>query len=831
MFPARVTRLRASAAAAAAILCSTVLISNLSAQTPARSGRAVLGTESEDYAAGTAVGPDGDIFVTGSLGYANPPLPLTAGAYQAANTEYGGAYLAKLGPNASLKILSVFAPNARGEAIALDAAGNIVIAGIASGVFPVTTGAFNSGVTTGPRAFVIKLSPDASQILFSAVLGRVIPQPDLSGGNVLNQMVGPSLRLALDSSGNALIAGTAGAGFLTTALAFDRGFAGASEAFVAKLSADGTSLLYSTFLGGSGADSAHGLAVDAADNAIVSGTSDSTDFPTTTLLNDGEDRSAYVARISPDGGVLDFSTRISGENGADGRDVALGPGGDIYLTGVTRSKDFPSTGRPFDTAWFVPRAEGFVMRLTADGTTILYSTSLLTGAPASSPSGLETGSHMPISLIVDVDGRAHVVGTSGAGANVYANVPMAFQAVVAADGESYTGGITGGNINGQSGFYDIATNASRDIARVLNTTVINDVFGVQPTYGKSPFYTWEGEWEGPGQMYPDGVVSWTIAARPPAGNTATGSAVTVSAANNAATVTFGTVTTAGSTTFTPVDAAALNLSLPGGFGLSGTAQAFEIQTTAVVSGIQVCLSGASLSDVDFATASILHGVGGAWQVEPTVRDTTARTLCATVTSLSPFAVGVRLDEIAPLVSIVSPTNRRYLVNETVTASYTCTDAQSGVVACTAPVPSGSTLDTSRAGSYSFSVASRDAAGNAGEASLSYTVGYNVEVLLPQTLTVKKNETVAIAIQLLGAGNTNVSSAGVAVTLLDVKRAGTAISVPIQDSDRLNPGNQFRFVANSYVYALGTKHFARGSYDVTFTAGADPVVHSVTFTVR
>ena len=79
MFPARVKRLLTSAAAGV-ILCSTVLASQISAQTPARSGRAVLGTESEDYATGVAIGPDGDIFVTGSLGSANPPLPLTHGS-------------------------------------------------------------------------------------------------------------------------------------------------------------------------------------------------------------------------------------------------------------------------------------------------------------------------------------------------------------------------------------------------------------------------------------------------------------------------------------------------------------------------------------------------------------------------------------------------------------------------------------------------------------------------------------------------------------------------------------------------------------------------------
>ena len=833
MFPARVKRLLTSAAAAGAILCSTVLIAPLAAQVqPARSGVAVIGTESDDYAAGVAVAADGHIFVTGSVG-PTATLPLTPGAVQGANTEYGGAYLAKLAPDASLMILSVFAPNARGEAIAVDGAGNIVIAGVASGAFPVTAGAVNGGLPTSPRAFVIKLSPDASTILFSAVLGRVVPQSDL-GWVAMESLVGPSLRLALDGDGNAVVAGTAGPGFPTTDLAIDRSFVGPSEAFVAKLSADGTSLLYSTYLGGTAAETAHGLAVDAAGNAVVSGTTESPDFPTSTILNAGVARSAYVARVSPDGRVLDFSTRISAEYGAAGRGVALGPTGDIYLSGITRSKDFPSTGLPFDTPWYVPRSEGFVMRLTADASAIVYSTSLLTGGPADGPSGFETGSHMPITLVVDAGGRAHVVGTSGAGYNVYANVPLAFQAVVAADGESYTGSVNGGNSRGQSAFYDIATNAAGDIARVMNTNLINDVIGVRPTYGKDPFFDyWQYEWEGPGQMSVDGVVSWTIAARTPVPppNTPAGGAVTVAAASNAATVTFGTVATTGSTTITPVDAAALNLSLPGGFSLSGTTQAFEIHTTATVSGIQVCLSGASLSDGDFANASILHGVSGAWQVEPTIRDAATKSLCATVASLSPFAIGVRLDVTAPAVSIASPTERRYLVNETVTASYSCTDGQSGIASCAAAVPSGSVLDTSLAGTHTLSVAARDTAGNATEASVTYTVGYTVSVLLPDALNVKQGKAVAIAIRLLGAGGVNLSSASVAVTLVEVKRAGTGISVPVLDSDVLNPGNQFRFAANSYVYALGTKRFPRGSYDVTFTAGDDPTVHTVTFTVR
>jgi hypothetical protein len=137
-------------------------------------------------------------------------------------------------------------------------------------------------------------------------------------------------------------------------------------------------------------------------------------------------------------------------------------------------------------------------------------------------------------------------------------------------------------------------------------------------------------------------------------NTPAGAGATIAAANDAAAVTFGSVASAGNTTVTPVDAASLNLSLPGGFALSGTSQAFEIQTTATVSGITVCLSGASLSDADFASASILHGVNGAWQIETTTRNVTTRTLCANVASLSPFAVGIRLDTEPPVVSCATP---------------------------------------------------------------------------------------------------------------------------------------------------------------------------------
>src|SRR6185503_12966500 len=106
---------------------------------------------------------------------------------------------------------------------------------------------------------------------------------------------------------------------------------------------------------------------------------------------------------------------------------------------------------------------------------------------------------------------------------------------------------------------------------------------------------------------------------------------------------------------TPIDPVSLNLGMPGAFQISGSVQAYEIHTTAGVSApIQVCLDGSALSAADFNSAAILHGVNGAWVAEPTTRDAATRRICAAVSSLSPFAVGIRRDTTAPVVTCGTP---------------------------------------------------------------------------------------------------------------------------------------------------------------------------------
>jgi hypothetical protein len=165
----------------------------------------------------------------------------------------------------------------------------------------------------------------------------------------------------------------------------------------------------------------------------------------------------------------------------------------------------------------------------------------------------------------------------------------------------------------------------------------------------------------------------------PARNTPVGSNVAVPVPETvSATVTFSNVTAAGETTVTAIpDPAALNLNLPGGFAISGTSAAYEISTTAAFSGtIEVCLVAADLSDADFATATILHGVNGSWQVEPTRRDAATRRLCADVASLSPFAVGRLVDATAPQITCEAPATGWQASN--VTLPCTASDAGAGL---------------------------------------------------------------------------------------------------------------------------------------------------------
>jgi hypothetical protein len=169
---------------------------------------------------------------------------------------------------------------------------------------------------------------------------------------------------------------------------------------VARLSPGGRALLYSTYLGGSGLDEATAIAVDRRGEAYVTGHTWSLDFPTANPLqpvSGGGGGDAFVARLGPEGRRLTYSTYLGGSAEDRSFGIAVGPGGDAYVTGFTYSTDFPSA-EPLQPAGGGD-GDAYVARLGTGGSAFLYST-LLGG------SAFDTGN----AIAVDARGDAYVTG-------------------------------------------------------------------------------------------------------------------------------------------------------------------------------------------------------------------------------------------------------------------------------------------------------------------------------------------------------------------------------------------------------------------------------------
>ncbi len=262
-----------------------------------------------------------------------------------------------------------------GTAIAVDASGNAYVTGFTrSPNFPATAGSFQTSCgTTGTcngyfwDAFVTKLTAKG-QVIYSTFLG--------GSGNDIGKAI------AVDASGSAYVAGqTFSSDFPTTAGAFKTTYGGAGDAFVAKVSPAGTSLQYSTYLGGSGIDNAEGVAVDSTGNAYVTGQTYSTDFPTAApvqAVNGGnQDSDAFVTEINSSGSALVYSTYLGGSSMDWGNAITVDSSGNAYVLGFTRSADFPLAGSLQSTCGGCPGfADAFVAELAPNGSALLHSTYL-----------------------------------------------------------------------------------------------------------------------------------------------------------------------------------------------------------------------------------------------------------------------------------------------------------------------------------------------------------------------------------------------------------------------------------------------------------------------
>jgi hypothetical protein len=372
-----------------------------------------LGGSGGDTGRGIAVDAAGNAYVMGDTSSTN--FPTTPGAFQ---TAFGGSishvFVAKLNAAGSALVYSTYLGGSRNEfggGIAVDAAGNAFVTGSTSSTnFPTTPGAFQTANGGGADAFVAKLNAAGSALVYSTYLG----------GSGTDSPEG----IAVDAAGNAYVTGiTRSTNFPTTLGAFQTAFGGGDDAFVAKLNAAGSALVYSTYLGGSGNDAGSGIAVDAGGNAYVTGDTSSTNFPTTpsafqTTNSGGQD--AFVAKLNAAGSALVYSTYLGGSGSDGGRGIAVDAAGNAYVTGGTSSTNFP-TANPLQPAFGGGSGDAFVAKLNAAGSALVYST-YLGGSGTDANSNI---SEVGTGIAVDAAGNAYVTGDTAS--TNFPTTPGAFQ--------------------------------------------------------------------------------------------------------------------------------------------------------------------------------------------------------------------------------------------------------------------------------------------------------------------------------------------------------------------------------------------------------------------
>jgi uncharacterized repeat protein (TIGR01451 family) len=294
-----------------------------------------LGGTSYDYGYGVAVDGAGNAYITGYT--YSTDFPTTPGAYQPNYAGNYDAFVTKLNPTGTALVYSTYLGGTNtdyGYGVAVDGAGNAYITGYTSSTnFPTTPGAYQTSNAGNGDAFITKLNPTGNGLVYSTYLGGT--SDDYGYG------------VAVDGAGNAYITGrTSSTNFPTTPGAYRTSYAGNGDVFVTKLNPTGNGLAYSTYLGGTQYDYGFGVAVDGAGNAYITGTTLSTNFPTTPgayQTNYAGDGDVFVTKLNPTGTALAYSTYFGGTSDDDGWGVAVDGAGNAYITGSTYSTNFPTT--------------------------------------------------------------------------------------------------------------------------------------------------------------------------------------------------------------------------------------------------------------------------------------------------------------------------------------------------------------------------------------------------------------------------------------------------------------------------------------------------------
>lgn len=352
-----------------------------------------LGGTGTEYGYAIDIDPSGSAYVTGITDSSNFP---TVNPYQVARAGTTDAFVTKLTPNGGMLIYSTYLGGTggltTGYGIGVNAFGQVYVAGdTSSATFPTTAGAFDrtfGGVMDG---FVSLISSGGSTLLASTYLGG-------TAGDII-------YGLTLDSSAAVYVTGTTGsADFPTTTGAFQTALTGTQNAFVTKLVEDLSALTFSSYLGGTGTDSASNIALDSNNLVCVVGNTNSSDFPTTVgayqSTYGGGIWDAFVSKFSLDGGALIFSTFLGGSAEDRGNAITFDATGHVWIAGLTTSINFPTTPSVIPST-LTGTQDWFISMLSADGSRLLVSYYL--GG---------TTSQIANGIVVDSSGSLYVVGST-----------------------------------------------------------------------------------------------------------------------------------------------------------------------------------------------------------------------------------------------------------------------------------------------------------------------------------------------------------------------------------------------------------------------------------
>jgi hypothetical protein len=440
---------------------------------PALSYTLQQGGSRDEEGYGVTTTSDGSIVMTGST--KSLDFPLTNPLYETSVvTGTTDAFIVKINPSNTVVYSTYLGGrnNDEGRDITTDTNGNVYVTGFTqSADFPIANG-LQSTHGGNNDAFVAKISPDGQRLLYSTYLG----------GNDIDEGYG----IAVDSRGRAYVTGfsESPSGFpLVRSLVTQEAKRGV-DIFVTKLNPDGSSAAYSTFIVGEVIDKAFGIDIDSSGNAYITGETSSLNLRTTASVitpsgsqpypNEGKPgvTDAFMIKLQDDGTSLQYSTvYLRGTSNDGGNDIVVDTRGRAYITGWTRSPDFPTTSNRFQG--YNSSADAFITIVEANGQSLSYSTFL--------GGNVDDIGH---GITIDSSGYVYVVGETASNDFQEVNPPPQLKTLPGKNGFltvldnlqriSYSTGTLGGSDEDVAYDVDVIGNGSAARATVVGTTISTD---------------------------------------------------------------------------------------------------------------------------------------------------------------------------------------------------------------------------------------------------------------------------------------------------------------------------------------------------------------------